>query len=134
MELTIYIPYTKPPPNIPFIKTEIEKFCHSHQIKGKLDQSRYIYTIEKIHTQQLFFILFDHQILTIPTSVSNLKPFTLKTNKFNITITFEYSDPINPKKSNLLSRFTYKDTSNLDIPIVPKIKDIIIEPLSKYKV
>lgn len=134
MELTIYIPYTKPPPNIPFIKTEIEKFCHSHQIKGKLDLSRYIYTIEKIHTQQLFFILVDHQILTIPTSVSNLKPFTLETNKFNITITFEYSDTINTKKNNLLSRFSYKETSNLDIPIVPKIKNIIMVPLSKYKV
>lgn len=126
MDITLYIPYIKPPHNIPFNRIEdLGTFCYKYQSKGIFENNQYIFDIDKPHIGGLFFLIInnnDSDILTIPIPYDENNQFILKIKELTIKICFQHKSIIN--KKNIFSRLSNRDTPN---NIIPKIKQIIIK-------
>ena len=62
MDITLYIPYNKPPHNIPFNRIEdLETFCYKYQSKGIFQNNKYIFHIDKPHIGKFFFLIINNR-------------------------------------------------------------------------
>lgn len=91
MNISIFIPFRDPPPNIPFNHTgNIQQFCHTHIKKGYPNHPKYSFFIDLPNSNKFFFLLIEGftDIYTIPMSYT--KTFICETDNFIFTIYFTY--------------------------------------------
>ena len=137
MIISLYIPHTNLPSNIPFIKIkDLKTFCHIYDSYGVFKHNQYIFNINKSNKSNksnIFFLIInnDNNILSIPISKNNIDIFKLQTNEFNIIIYFKHKEIINTKKFNLFQHLGYQEFCYETKEITPKIDKIIINTLPK---